>query len=83
MPSGQDRYPQCAAFLRNVPELLVFELMQMALSWFGVLWPGNPLALGTEVLREEVPDNLHFEGKFIHRGTVTIGFMHPRICVET
>ena len=70
--TDQDRYPRRAVFLKNLPELLGAELMHILPTWFGVLWPGNPVALGTKVLYGGSRGNPLLDGKFIRRGTVTV-----------
>ena len=45
--------PEAQVYLQDLLELQQREFSRMVLTWFGARWPGNPLVIGAEVLREE------------------------------
>ena len=49
--------PETCVYVRRLPEVQEKELLNMLLSWFGMVWLGNPLILGVKVLYDETDNN--------------------------
>ena len=49
--------PATMVYVKCLPEMQEKELLEMLLSWFGVLWIGNPFILGVKILYEETDNN--------------------------
>ena len=47
------RVPQFQVYIHNLPEMQENELLEMVLTWFGMVWIGNPFVSGVKVLYQE------------------------------
>jgi len=52
-----DRVPPTMVYVKCLPEMQEQELLEMLLSWFGMVWIGNPFILGVKILYEETDNH--------------------------
>jgi len=64
------RVPHSQVHIQNLPEMQEKELLEMVLTWFGMVWAGNPCVFGVKILYQESTSN-HGE---IQTGTMAVRF---------
>ena len=69
--------PRSTAYIKCLPEMQEKELLEMLLTWFGMLWVGNPFILGVKILYEDTNNN-----GYIGSGTAALRFATTALAVR-
>ena len=67
---NENRVTPSLVYIKNLPEMQEKELLDMVLTWFGMVWVGNPFVIGVELLYQESWSD-HGE---IQTGTMAVRF---------
>ena len=52
-----DKVANTMVYVKHFPEIQEREMLEMLLSWFGMVWIGNPFILGVKILYEDTADH--------------------------
>ena len=72
-----NQVPRSTAYIKRLPEMQEKELLEMLLTWFGLLWVGNPFILGVKILYDDTDNN-----GYIGSGTAALRFATEELSTQ-
>ena len=51
------KVPNTMVYVKHLPDIQEREMLEMLLSWFGMVWIGNPFILGVKILYEDTANH--------------------------
>jgi len=74
---NENHVPRSTVYIKRLPEMQEKELLEMMLTWFGMLWIGNPFILGVKILYDDTDNN-----GYIGSGTAVLRFATEELATQ-